>query len=63
MEALLAALGCSVMVLVPMAAFAWYGGRGRHGGDSREVAALRAEIAELRQTEPGGPSDERVGRG
>ena len=62
MEAL-AALGCSVMMLVPMAAFAWYARRGHHAGEADEVAALRAEISELRQTEPGGPSDELHGRG
>jgi hypothetical protein len=63
MDALLAALGCSLMMLVPMGAFAWYARRRPRGGEADEVAALRAEIAELRQIEPGAPSDERAGRG
>jgi hypothetical protein len=58
MEALVAALGCSLMMVVAVGAFAWYAVRGRHGGDEAdEVAALRAEIAELRQSRAA-PSDE-----
>lgn len=58
MEALATALGCSLMMVVAVGAFAWYAVRGQHGGDAAdEVAALRAEIAELGQTRSA-PSDE-----
>ena len=64
MEALVAALGCSLMMVVALAAFGWYALRGRHAaGGADEVAALRAEIAELRQSRPGAPSDETTERG
>jgi uncharacterized iron-regulated membrane protein len=56
MDALLTALGCSLMMLVLMGAFAWYSRRSAQAGEADEVAALRAEIAEL-------PSDELAGRG
>jgi hypothetical protein len=59
MEALVAALGCSLMMVVAVGAFAWYALRGRDsGGEADEAAALRAEIAELRQNRSGAPSDE-----
>lgn len=59
MEALGAALGCSPMMVVTVGAFAWYTLRGRHsGGEADEVAALRAEIAELRNSRSGAAGDE-----
>lgn len=63
MEAVGAALGCSLMMLVPLAAFAWYASRRRLGGEANAVAALRAEVAELRKSEPAAPSDDPAGRG
>jgi hypothetical protein len=63
-EALVAALGCSLMMVVAVGAFAWYALRGRQAGDDAdEVAALRAEIGELRRRHPGMPSDEPTERG
>ena len=59
MEALVAALGCSLMMVGAVGVFAWYALRGRQGGeDAGEVGALRAEIAELRRRRLGTPSNE-----
>ena len=57
MEALLAAASCGLMMVVAVAALAWFALTGRKGpttpanasGGSDEVAALRDEIAELRR--------------
>ncbi len=63
MSAIAAALGCSLMMVLALVAFAWYAassGKSRRDGD--EVDALRAEIAELRQQQPDASSDELRGR-
>lgn len=63
MSALGAALGCSLMMLMVMGGFALYALSGRKSSDeASEVAALRAEIAELRQSESDGRGDELSGR-
>ncbi len=64
MSALVAALGCSLMMVLALAAFAWYvatAGKSRGDADD-EAAALRAEIAELRQQQADESSDELRGR-
>lgn len=58
MDALVAALGCSLMMVVALGGFAWYAVRRRHSAPSSEVAALRAERAELRLSEPAPPRGE-----
>lgn len=59
MSALWAALGCGLMMLVVLGAFALYAVSGRKSSDERsEVAALRSEIAELRQRESDRRGDE-----
>ena len=63
MSAIAAALGCGLMMVLALAAFAWYAAssdKSRRDGD--EVDALRAEIAELRQQQADGSSDELRGR-
>ncbi len=63
MSALVAALGCSLMMVLALAAFAWYAASsGKSSGDGNEVAALRAEIAELRQQQADASSNELRGR-
>lgn len=63
MSAVCAALGCSLMMLVVLAGFAWYALSGRKSSEeASEVAALRAEIAELRQGQPDASGDELTGR-
>jgi hypothetical protein len=58
MDALVAVLGCSLMISAAVAAFAWYALRARHrGAEAAEAAALQAEIAELRRSQSGPPSD------
>ncbi|MBW3556528.1 MAG: hypothetical protein KY454_06275 [Actinobacteria bacterium] len=50
MSALVAALGCSLMMVVVLAGFAWYALSGRRSSsETSEASALRAEIAELRE--------------
>lgn len=50
MSALVAALGCSLMMVVVLAGFAWYALSGRKSsGEASEVSALRAEVAGLRE--------------
>lgn len=63
MSAIAAALGRSFMMVLALAAFAWYAassGRSRRHG--REVDALRTEIPELRHQQPPASSDEVRGR-
>lgn len=59
MSALLAALGCSVMMVVVVAAFAWQALRGRRSNEdeANEVEALRAEISEFGQRRPDASDD------
>jgi pyruvate/2-oxoacid:ferredoxin oxidoreductase alpha subunit len=52
---------CPLSMLLMMRAMSSVGRPTQAEAD--EVAQLRAEIAELRQTESGAPSDERAGRG
>ncbi len=50
MSALVAALGCSLMMVVVLAGFAWYALSGRKSiGEASEVSASRAEVADLRE--------------
>ena len=59
MSALVATLGCSLMMVLPLAAVAWYAASSsKSSGEGDEVAALRAEIAELRQDQADASSDE-----
>ncbi len=63
MSALWAALGCTLMMLVVLGGVALYALSGRKSSDdASEVAALWAEIAELRQSESDGRGDELTGR-
>ncbi len=63
MSAIAAALGCSLMMVLALAAFAWYAaGSGKSRRDGNEVDALRAEIAELRQQQADASSNELRGR-
>ncbi|MDQ3570520.1 MAG: guided entry of tail-anchored proteins factor 1 [Actinomycetota bacterium] len=63
MSALVATLGCSLMMVLALAAVAWYAASsGKSSGDGNEVAALRAEIAQLRQDQAETSSDEFLGR-
>ncbi len=67
MSALWAALGCSLMMLVVLGGVAFYALSGRKSSgeetdEGSEVAALRTEIAELRQRQAGGRGDELTGR-
>jgi hypothetical protein len=63
MDALVAAFGGSLMMVVAVGVFAWYGLRGRQSGGADEAAALRAEIAELGRRRPEAPNDEATERG
>ena len=59
MDALVAALACSLMMVAAVSGFVWYAARGRRSAaDATEVTALRAEMAKLRQSEPDTPPDE-----
>ena len=63
MSAIAAALGCSLVMVLVLAAIAWYAASsGGSRRDGREVDALRTEIAELRQQQPPASSDELRGR-
>ena len=63
MGALTAALGCSFMMILALGAFAWYVARShRWRGESSEAAALRSELAALRQRQSDAPSDNSSGR-
>ena len=63
MSAFAAALGCGLMMVLALAAFAWYAaGSAKSRRDGDEVDALRAEIAELRHQQAGAASDESHGR-
>jgi hypothetical protein len=63
-DALVAVLGCSLMMVVAVAVLAWYALRGRPATDrAEEAAALRAELAELRQRHREAPSDDPTERG
>ncbi len=63
MSALVATLGCSLMMVLALAAVAWYAARSaKSNGNEDEVSALRAEIAELRQHQADASSDEFPGR-
>jgi len=63
MSAIAAALGCSLMMVLALAAFAWYAASsGKSDGDGNEVDALRADIAELRRQQADALSDEIRGR-
>ncbi len=63
MSALWAALGCSLMMLVVLGGLALYAVSGRKSSDeASEEAALRAEIAELRQGQADGRGDDLTGR-
>ena len=63
MSALWAALGCGLMMLVVLGAFALNAVSGRKSSDeASEVTALRAEIAELRQHQSDASGDELPGR-
>lgn len=63
MSAFAAALGCSLTMVLALAAFAWYAATpGKSRPDGQEVDALRAEIAELRRQQAGASSDELPGR-
>ncbi len=63
MSALVATLGCSLMMVLALAAVAWYAASsGKSSGDGDEVAALRAEIVELRQDQADASSDESLPR-
>ena len=62
MDPLVAALGCGLMMVAALGGFVWYAGRRRRSAaNATDMAALRAEIAELRQSEPDTPGDEPVG--
>ncbi len=59
MSALVAALGCSLIMVVVLAGFAWYALSGRKSsGEANEVSALRAQVAELRERQGGNSSGE-----
>jgi len=68
MGALVAALGCSVMMILALGAFAWYASRahssrgGSRGGSTNEAGALQAELAALRRGRPDGSGDDPPGR-
>ena len=63
MSALAAALGCSLMMVLALAAVAWYAARsGKSSDDGDKVSALRAEIAELHRDQADASSDEFPGR-
>ncbi len=63
MGALTAALGCSLMMILALGAFAWYVGRPhRWRGESSEAGALRSELAALRQRQSDASSDKSSGR-
>ena len=58
MGAVTAALGCSLMMILALGAFAWYVGRPhRWRGESSEAADVRSELAALRQRRSGASSD------
>lgn len=51
------------MMVLALAAVAWYAASsGKSSGDGDEVAALRAEIVELRQDQADASSDESLPR-
>ena len=63
MSALVATLGCSLMMVLALAAVAWYAASsGKSSDDRDEVSALRTEIAELHRDEADASSDEFPGR-
>ncbi len=63
MKALVAALGCGVMMIVALGPLAWYAKRTRKlRGRSSEASALAAELAALRRGESGPSGDEPSGR-
>jgi hypothetical protein len=64
MGALVAALGCSVMMVLALGAFAWYASRAHNsrGGSTSEAGALQAELAALRRGRRDGSGDDSSGR-
>ena len=63
MSVVVAAFGCSLMMVLALAAFAWYALSGRSTrGEASEASVLRAEIAELRRRQADASSDELRGR-
>ena len=64
MGALVAALGCSVMMILALGAFAWYLRRAptSRGDSTSEAGALQAELAALRRRRFDASGDESSGR-
>jgi len=64
MGAVVAALGCSVMMILALGAFAWYARRAPNsrGGSTSEAGALQTKLAALRLGRRNAPADESSGR-
>lgn len=64
MGALVAALGCSMMMILALGAFSWYVSRAPNsrGDSTSEAGALQAELAALRRGRFDASGDESSGR-
>ena len=62
MEALVAAAGRSLMMILAVGAFAWHAARNRSRGGSGEAAALGCRLAALREDPSDAANNESAGR-